>query len=51
MDEMTEVVNGMSEIFKITSKLKVILDNTKVTQSAYSKILNNTVIEEVKKIF
>lgn len=29
MDEMTEVVNGMSEIFKITSKLKVILDNTK----------------------
>lgn len=28
MDEMTEVVNGMSEIFKITSKLKVILDNT-----------------------
>lgn len=25
---MTEVVNGMSEIFKITSKLKVILDNT-----------------------
>lgn len=28
MDEMTEVVNGMSEIFKITSKLKVILENT-----------------------
>lgn len=28
MEEMTEVVNGMNEIFKITSKLKVILDNT-----------------------
>ena len=28
MEEITEVVNGMSEIFKIASKIKVILDNT-----------------------
>lgn len=28
MDEMEEVVNGVSTIFSIVSKLRVILDNT-----------------------